>query len=112
MIGTWVGLRYYLARKYDSATEQSHNIVELNPDFAAARLILGESYVQQCKEGLDELRKAAALSGDSPLYVAQVGVGLALAGERKPFGSFVNCKTFPANTMFRPMAWRRSCRSE
>ena len=25
MIGTWVGLRYYLARKYDRATEQGRN---------------------------------------------------------------------------------------
>jgi TolB-like protein/DNA-binding winged helix-turn-helix (wHTH) protein/Tfp pilus assembly protein PilF len=84
MIGTWVGLRYYLARRYDGAIEQSRNTVDLDPNFAAAHLILGESYVQQGrhKEGLDELQKAASLSGDSPLYKAQVGVGLALAGEK------------------------------
>jgi TolB-like protein/DNA-binding winged helix-turn-helix (wHTH) protein/Flp pilus assembly protein TadD len=85
MIGTWVGLRYYLARRYDGAIEQSRNTVDLDPHFAAAHLILGESYVQQGKhkEGLDELEKAAGLSGDSPLYTAQVGVSLALAGEKK-----------------------------
>ena len=49
MIGTWVGLRYYLARKYDGAIEQSRNTVDLDPNFAAAHLILGESYVQQGK---------------------------------------------------------------
>jgi TolB-like protein/DNA-binding winged helix-turn-helix (wHTH) protein/Flp pilus assembly protein TadD len=85
MIGTWVGLRYYLARRYDGAIQQSQNTVDLDPSFAAAHLILGESYVQQGKhkEGLDELRKATGLSGDSPLYMAQVGVGLAVAGEKK-----------------------------
>jgi tetratricopeptide (TPR) repeat protein len=85
MIGTWVGLRYYLASRYDLAIEQSQNTVDLDPSFAAAHLILGESYVQQGKdkEGLDELQKAVSLSGDSPLYMAQVGVSLALAGEKK-----------------------------
>jgi len=85
MIGTWVALRYYLARRYDGAIEQSRNTVDLDPNFAAAHLILGESYVQQGKhkEGLDELQKAASLSGGSPLYTAQVGVPLALAGEKK-----------------------------
>ena len=85
MIGTWVGLRYYLASRYDGAIEQSRNTVDLDPNFAAAHLILGESYVQQGqhKEGLDELQKAASLSGDSPLYMAQGGVSLGLAGEKK-----------------------------
>jgi TolB-like protein/DNA-binding winged helix-turn-helix (wHTH) protein/Flp pilus assembly protein TadD len=85
MIGTWVGLRYYLARRYDGATEQGRNTVDLDPNFAAAHLILGEGYVQEgkYKEGLNELRKAASRSGDSPLYMAQVGVSLALAGDRK-----------------------------
>ena len=85
MIGTWVGLRYYLAGRYDSAIEQGRDTVELDPSFAAAHLILGESYVLQksYKQGLDELQKAASLSGDSPVYIAQVGVGRALAGEKK-----------------------------
>jgi TolB-like protein/DNA-binding winged helix-turn-helix (wHTH) protein/Flp pilus assembly protein TadD len=85
MIGTWVGLRYYLARRYDGAIEQSQNTVELDLNFAAAHLILGESYVQQGKhkEGLSELQKAAGLSGDSPLYMAQVGVSRAAAGEKR-----------------------------
>jgi TolB-like protein/DNA-binding winged helix-turn-helix (wHTH) protein len=85
MIGTWVGLRYYLSRRYDGAIAQSQNTVDLDPNFAAAHLVLGESYVQQGKhkEGLNELQKAVALSGDSPLYMAQVGVSLGLAGEKK-----------------------------
>jgi TolB-like protein/DNA-binding winged helix-turn-helix (wHTH) protein/Tfp pilus assembly protein PilF len=84
MIGTWVGLRYYLARKYDGALEQSRNTVELDPNFAAARLLLGETYVQMglYQKGLAELQSAASLSGDSPLYLAQVAVAHAMAGRK------------------------------
>jgi tetratricopeptide (TPR) repeat protein len=82
MIGTWVGLRYYLARKYDLAIEQGRNTVELDPNFPAAHLLLGEAYVQMGlhEKGLAELQSAAVLSGDSPLYLAQVAVAHASAG--------------------------------
>ena len=85
MIGTWVGLRYYSARRYSDAVAQSRSTADLDPDFAAAHLILGESYVQEGNQegGVKELRKAVELSGDSPLYEAQVGVGLALSGKKQ-----------------------------
>ncbi len=84
MTSTWVGLRYYLARKYDHAIEQSRNTVDLDPTFAAAHLVLGESYTQirQPKEALGELQMAARLSGNSPLYLAQVAVAEAVAGKK------------------------------
>jgi TolB-like protein/DNA-binding winged helix-turn-helix (wHTH) protein/tetratricopeptide (TPR) repeat protein len=84
MIGTWVGLRYYLARKYDGALEQSRNTVELDQNFAAAHLLLGETYVQMGlhEKGLAELRSAASLSGNSPLYLAQVAVAYASEGRK------------------------------
>jgi TolB-like protein/DNA-binding winged helix-turn-helix (wHTH) protein/Tfp pilus assembly protein PilF len=84
MIGTWVGLRYYLARKYDLAIEQGRNAVELDANFAAAHLLLGESYVQMGlrEQGLAELQTAASLSGNSPLYLAQVAVAHASAGRK------------------------------
>ena len=84
MIGTWVALRYYLARKYDLAIEQSRKTVALDPNFAAAHLLLGDSYVQAGlhKEGLAELQLAARLSGGSPLYLAQVAVAQAVAGKQ------------------------------
>jgi TolB-like protein/DNA-binding winged helix-turn-helix (wHTH) protein/Flp pilus assembly protein TadD len=84
MIGTWVGLRYYLARKYDRAIEQGRSTVELDPNFGAAHLLLGESYVQTGlqEQGLTELKRAASLSGNSPLYLAQVGVAYASAGRK------------------------------
>jgi TolB-like protein/DNA-binding winged helix-turn-helix (wHTH) protein/Flp pilus assembly protein TadD len=85
MIGTWVGRRYYLARKYELAIEQGRNTVELDANFAAAHLVLGENYVQVGlhEQGFAELQTAASLSGNSPLYLAQVAVAHALAG-RKP----------------------------
>jgi TolB-like protein/DNA-binding winged helix-turn-helix (wHTH) protein/Flp pilus assembly protein TadD len=84
MIGTWVGLRYYLARKYEAAIEQSRNTVELDSNFAAAHLLLGESYVQDelQEKGLAELQSAASLSGDNPLYLAQVGIAYASEGRK------------------------------
>jgi TolB-like protein/DNA-binding winged helix-turn-helix (wHTH) protein/Flp pilus assembly protein TadD len=84
MIGTWVGRRYYLARKYDLAIEQGRNTEELDANFGAAHLLLGEDYVQigQHEQGLAELQTAASLSGNSPLYLAQVAVAYASAGKK------------------------------
>jgi TolB-like protein/DNA-binding winged helix-turn-helix (wHTH) protein/Tfp pilus assembly protein PilF len=85
MISTWVGLRYYLARNYSAAIAQNRDSVEFDPNFAAAHLLLGEDYVQAglSSEAVNELKTAAKLSGDSPLYTAQVGVALAAAGRNQ-----------------------------
>jgi TolB-like protein/DNA-binding winged helix-turn-helix (wHTH) protein/Flp pilus assembly protein TadD len=82
MISTWVGLRYYMARDYSRAIDQNRNSVELDPNFAAAHLLLGEDYLGAGlqSEAVNELKKAANLSGDSPLYTAQVAVALAVEG--------------------------------
>jgi TolB-like protein/Flp pilus assembly protein TadD len=84
MIGTWLGLRYYLARRYNEAVKQSQATVDLDANFAAAHLVLGESYLQMrmYRQGIAELQKAGSLSGNSPIYLAQVAVGYALAGEK------------------------------
>jgi len=85
MISTWVGLRYYMAHNYSAAIEQHRNSVELDSNFAAAHLLLGEDYVQAGlhSEGISELKRAASLSGGSPLYTAQVAVALAVAGRKR-----------------------------
>lgn len=84
MIGTWVGLRYYFARDYSHAIEQNRGSVELDPNFAAAHLQLGADYLQAGlhKPAIDETKRAADLSGGSPIYTAQVGVALAVAGRK------------------------------
>ena len=85
MISTWVALRYYQARDYSRAIKQGRNPVEQDSSFAAGHLLLGEGYVQAGlrSEGVSELKRAASLSGGSPLYTAQVGVALAAAGRRR-----------------------------
>ncbi len=54
MISTWVGLRYYMARDYSRAIAQNRSSVELDPNFAAAHLLLGEDYLggRGCKAKL------------------------------------------------------------
>ena len=85
MISTWVALRHYQAHDYSRAIEQARNSVELDSNFAAAHLLLGEGYVQADlhTEGVSELKRAASLSGGSPLYTAQVAVALAVAGQKR-----------------------------
>jgi TolB-like protein/DNA-binding winged helix-turn-helix (wHTH) protein/Flp pilus assembly protein TadD len=85
MISTWVGRRYYLARQYELAIQQGRSTEELDANFAAAHLLLGENYVQVGRhdQGLAELQTAASLSGNSPLYLAQVAVAYASA-RKKP----------------------------
>ena len=58
--------------------------MELDANFAAAHLLLGENYVQVGlhEQGLAELQTAASLSGNSPLYLAQVAVAHASAGRK------------------------------
>jgi hypothetical protein len=46
--------------------------------------LLGEDYVQSgSHSGISELKRAASLSGGSPLYTAQVAVALAVAGRNR-----------------------------
>jgi tetratricopeptide (TPR) repeat protein len=84
MINSWAALRYYLAHNYESATAHGRNAIELDPNFAAAHLVLGEAYVQTGRydDALTELQTAAGLSGDDPLYLAQVAVANAAAGRK------------------------------
>ena len=85
MISTWVGLRYYMVRNYSAAIEQNRDSVELDPNFAAAHLVLGEDYLQAGlrTNAISELKRAASLSGDSPLYTSQIAVALAVAGQKR-----------------------------
>jgi TolB-like protein/DNA-binding winged helix-turn-helix (wHTH) protein/Flp pilus assembly protein TadD len=84
MINTWAALRYYLAHNYQAAAEQGQKTVELDPNFAAAHLVIGESYVQMGRqeEAITELQRASSLSGNSPLYLAQVAVANASMGRK------------------------------
>ena len=85
MISTWLGLRYYMVRNYSAAIVQNRDSVELDPNFAAAHLVLGEDYLQAGlrTNAISELKRAASLSGDSPLYTSQIAVAFAVAGQKR-----------------------------
>jgi len=85
MISTWLGLRYYMVRNYSAAIVQNRDSVELDPNFAAAHLVLGEDYLQAGlrTNAISELKRAASLTGDSPLYTSQIAVALAVAGQKR-----------------------------
>ena len=102
MIGTWVGRRYYLARKYDLALEQGRKTQELDANFAASHLLLGENYVQvgQTDQGLAELKTAADLSGNSPLYLAQVAVAYASESKKTEALQIVDQLQFISRTQY------------
>lgn len=82
MINTWLGYRYYYSRHYDQAIEQGRKILDFDPTFAAAHLLLGQAYLQKGlhAQAISELQSATTLSGDSPIYLAQVGAADAAGG--------------------------------
>jgi Tfp pilus assembly protein PilF len=75
------GWRLYMARQYDQAAEQLRNTLEMDPNFALAHLVLGETYGQKGDDqrAIVELEKAAATSSNTPLMVAGLGHAYAVA---------------------------------
>ncbi|MEE8606930.1 MAG: winged helix-turn-helix domain-containing protein [Nitrospiraceae bacterium] len=75
----------YFARQYDQAIEQLRKTLEMEANFFGAYLRLGFTYLQKgmYEEAIAACRKAAALSGDAPLYVASsLGYVYGMTGER------------------------------
>lgn len=75
------GWRLYMARQYDEAAEQLRNTLEMDPNFALAHLVLGQTYEQKGEDGqaIAELQKAVATSSNMPLMVAGLGHAYAVA---------------------------------
>jgi TolB-like protein/DNA-binding winged helix-turn-helix (wHTH) protein len=75
------GWRLYMARQYDQAAEQLRNTLEMDPNFALAHLVLGETYEQKGDDqrAIAELEKATAASSNTPLMVAGLGHAYAVA---------------------------------
>jgi TolB-like protein len=82
IINTWVGSRYFFARRYDMAIEQYRSVVERDPGFVPVHLTLGQAYEQKgmLREAIAELRRSVALSGRSPVYIAALAHACGLAG--------------------------------
>ena len=78
-----LGLGLYMFSQFDRAIEQLQKTLELDPDMDYAHWIVGLAYVKKARfqEAIAHLEKAA-LSGDSPMYLAGLGYGNAVAGRR------------------------------
>ena len=82
IIKTWVGSRYYFARRYDMAVEQYRSVLETDPDFVPVHLTLGQAYEQKgmLPEAIAELEKGVTLSGASPVCLAALAHAYGVAG--------------------------------
>jgi tetratricopeptide (TPR) repeat protein len=78
------GYHYYLARRYEQAAKQLTTTLEMDPNYAQARWILGMVYLRQPKLGdaIVEFKKTAALEGDSS-RLAYLGIAYAKAGKHR-----------------------------
>jgi TolB-like protein/predicted Zn-dependent protease len=85
IIQTWLGLRYYFARKYDAAIAEYVKAVDLDRDFAPAHWHLAWAYeaAGQHDEAVAEAERAVALDGNSLVYQASLGRAYARAGKAK-----------------------------
>jgi tetratricopeptide (TPR) repeat protein len=87
MIGTQLGVGFYLARRYADAIREFTNVIDLNNQFWAAWHFLGLSLEASSrpKEAEAALEKSVLLSEDTPFACASLGHFLARAGE--PIGA-------------------------
>jgi eukaryotic-like serine/threonine-protein kinase len=85
IIQTWIGLRYYFARKYEDAIPEYLKALELDRDFAPAHWHLGWVYEQtgDFQKGVSEAERAVAIDGNNLLYVASLGHAYARARKAK-----------------------------
>jgi tetratricopeptide (TPR) repeat protein len=77
---------FYVRKEYDQAIREIRKVVEIDPNFAFARLSLGVCHREKgmFEEAIAEIQKARILSGD-PLYgLGDLGNAYALAGKKGP----------------------------
>lgn len=84
IINTWVGSRYFFARRFDLAIEQYRSAVELDAKFVPVRLALGQAYEQKkmFNEAITQLERAVTLSNGSPVYIASLAHAYGVSGRR------------------------------
>jgi TolB-like protein/DNA-binding winged helix-turn-helix (wHTH) protein/predicted Zn-dependent protease len=77
-----LGWRLYMARQYDQAIEQLQNTLDMDPNFALPRVVLGQAYEQKSlyPRAIAELKKAAEVSHDSPLALGSLGHAYGASG--------------------------------
>lgn len=84
IINTSLGSRYFFARQYDKAIEACRNVVEMDPTFIQARLVLGQAYEQKgmLREATAEFETAVSLDGGSSMYTASLAHAFGVVGRR------------------------------
>lgn len=87
-----LGWRLYMARQFDQAIEQLHNTLDMDPNFALPRMVLGQAYEQKSAypQAIAELQKAVAVSHDSPPMLGALGHALGVSGDRAAANQILN----------------------
>ena len=80
-----LAVQLYLARKFDRASKQAHDTLEMDANFAVSYAVLGEAYLSKAmyREGLSALEKYSRLSRGGAASLALLGYLHARSGERK-----------------------------
>jgi len=79
----WMSVMYYLARDTDRALEQARFMIDLDPAYYVGHWMRGMICLAKgtLEESVAGFREAAARSGNVPLMLGWLGLGLAKAGE-------------------------------
>lgn len=74
---------FYYAREYDRSENQLENLLDLNPNFIRARVILAKVWEQkgEYSKALEMLRNAIEISSEDPVTVSALAHTLAVAGQ-------------------------------
>lgn len=73
----------YMFRDFDASVEHYRKVLEVDDDFFAARLFLGNTYAMQGRypEAIAEFRRAREVVRDSPLVLGGLGYALGRSGD-------------------------------
>src|SRR5262249_28672916 len=73
----------YVARRHEDAIELGERALELHPDFVPGLFALGLSHscLGHHDRAIAHFEKMVSLSGRAPIFVANLGLGLAAAGK-------------------------------
>jgi tetratricopeptide (TPR) repeat protein len=76
---------FYYGQEYDRSEKQLENLLELNPDFTRARVILAKVWERKGlhAKAVEIMRTAVAQSGDDPVNLAALAYTLAVAGKTR-----------------------------
>lgn len=83
---------FYYAREYDRSENQLENLLDLNPNFIRARVILAKVWEQkgEYSKALEMLRTAIELSSEDPVTVSALAHTLAVAGQSAEANTIVD----------------------